>query len=80
LDYFASSSASGRVQRLVLTGGGSRLGGLAERLEAATRLPVLAGNPLRTLKIGRTGLTDEQIDFVQPLAAVPVGLALGAVR
>jgi type IV pilus assembly protein PilM len=80
LDYFASSSAGARLQRLVLTGGGSRLHGLAERLEAATRLPVVVGNPLRNLQIGRTGLTDEQINFIQPLAAVPVGLALGAAR
>jgi type IV pilus assembly protein PilM len=80
LDYFAASSPGERLRRLVLTGGGSRLNGLAERLEAATRLPVVLGNPLRTLQIGRTGLTDEQLDFVQPLAAVPVGLALGAVR
>jgi type IV pilus assembly protein PilM len=80
LDYFVSSSAGTRIQRLVVTGGGSRLHGLAERLEAATRLPVVAGNPLRSLRIGRTGLTDEQIDFVQPLVAVPVGLALGVDR
>ena len=31
------------------------------------------------LRLGKTGLSDEQVDFVQPLAAVPVGLALGAV-
>ena len=80
LDYFASSSAGGRLQRLVVTGGGSRLQGLAERLEAATRLPVVSGDPLRSLSLGHTGLSDEQIDFVQPLAAVPVGLALGAER
>ena len=80
LDYFVSSSAGTRLQRLVVTGGGSRLHGLTERLEAATRLPVVAGNPLRRMQIGRTGLSDEQIDFVQPLVAVPVGLALGVDR
>ncbi len=81
LDYFASSAPAGaRLQRLVLSGGGSRLNGLAERLEAATRLPVSVGNPLSTISVGRTGLSAEQIDFVQPLVAVPVGLALGADR
>lgn len=81
LDYFASSAPAGvRLQRLVLSGGGSRLHGLADRLEAATRLPVTVGNPLSSIAVGRTGLTDEQIDFVQPLVAVPVGLALGADR
>jgi type IV pilus assembly protein PilM len=80
LDYFASSAAGAPLRRLVVTGGGSRLHGLAERLEAATRLPVVAGDPLRSLHVGRTGLTEAQIDFVQPLVAVPVGLALGADR
>lgn len=80
LDYFASSNAGPALERLVITGGGSRLAGLAERLEAATRLTVLAGNPLRNLKVGKTGLSDEQVHFVQPLVAVPVGLALGADR
>ena len=81
LDYFASSAPSAsRLTRLVLSGGGSRLSGLAERLEAATGLPVTIGNPLASVAIGRTGLSDEQITFVQPLVAVPVGLAMGAER
>jgi type IV pilus assembly protein PilM len=33
---------------------------------------------MHALKLGKTGLSPEQIAFVQPLAAVPVGLALGA--
>ena len=79
LDYFAASNPGGPIQRLVVSGGGSRLRGLADRLAAATRLPVETGNPMLGLRLGKTGLSDEQVDFVQPLAAVPVGLALGAV-
>lgn len=79
LDYYMASSGSAQISRLLLTGGGGRLAGLAGRLEAATRIPVVSGNPLATLSVGRTGLTPEQIEFVEPLAVVPVGLALGAV-
>jgi len=79
LDYYMASSGSGPLTRLVLTGGGSRLNGLAERLAAATRLPVEQGNPIAPLQVGDTGLSPEQIQFVEPLAVVPVGLALGAV-
>ncbi|MFN8077495.1 MAG: type IV pilus assembly protein PilM [Kineosporiaceae bacterium] len=78
LDYYAASNPSAPVERIVISGGGSRLEGLLERLASATRLPVLAGDPLATLRIGRTGLDEQQLDFVKPLAAVPVGLALGA--
>jgi hypothetical protein len=33
---------------------------------------------MQSLKIGRTGLSPEQLQFVQPLVTVPVGLAMGA--
>jgi type IV pilus assembly protein PilM len=78
LDYYLASSGSAPISKLVLTGGGARLGGLAQRLQVTTRVPVEVGTPIRGLKVGRTGLSSEQIAFVEPLAAVPVGLALGA--
>lgn len=78
LDYYAASNPSVLVERIVITGGGSRLDGLVDRLASATRLPVVTGDPLAPLRIGRTGLDPDQIEFVKPLAAVPVGLALGA--
>lgn len=77
LDYYLASSGSAPISRLVLTGGGGRLGGLAQRLQVTTRVPVEIGAPMNSLKVGRTGLSPEQIAFVEPLAAVPVGLALG---
>ena len=78
LDYYLASSGSAPISRLVLTGGGARLGGLAQRLQVTTRVPVEVGTPMHGLHVGRTGLSPEQIAFVEPLAAVPVGLALGA--
>ncbi len=78
LDYYIASSGSASIGRIRLTGGGSRLGGLAARLEAATRVPVVQGNPLSSVTVGRTGLSPDQVSFIEPLAVVPVGLALGA--
>ncbi len=81
LDYFSSSAPAGaRLERVVLSGGGSRLAGLPGRLELATRLRVELGNPLQQVALGKTGLSQEQLAFVQPLVAVPVGLALGVNR
>jgi type IV pilus assembly protein PilM len=79
LDYYASSHPGAPVERIVISGGGSRLEGLIERLQVGTRLPVVPGDPLFPLKMGRTGLDQDQLDFIKPLAAVPVGLALGAI-
>ena len=77
LDYYLAQSGSGRLNRLVLSGGGSQLAGLGERLSAATRLPVELARPMSNLTIGKTGLTEEQLDYVEPMVSVPVGLALG---
>ena len=77
LDYYLAQPGAARLRRLVLSGGGGRLGGLPERLAAATRLPVESGSPLPGMKVGKTGLTPEQLAYVAPLASVPVGLALG---
>jgi len=80
LDYYAASNPGVPVERIVVTGGGSRLDGILDRLAAATRLPVRSGDPMAHLRIGKTGLDDAQLSFVKPLAAVPVGLALGGIR
>ena len=59
---------------------GSCLRGLTERLathDAASTSST--ADPISSLKIGKTGLSEQQLSFVKPLAAVPVGLALGAV-
>jgi type IV pilus assembly protein PilM len=78
LDYYLASTGSAPISRLVLTGGGARLAGLADRLQATVRMQVEHGSPMGSVRLGKTGLSPEQIQFVAPLAAVPVGLALGA--
>ena len=79
LDYFVTSSGGQGIDRIVLTGGGTRLIGLAEKLQDATRIQVTRGRAFADLTIGKTDLSDEQMAFVEPLASVPVGLALGGV-
>ena len=77
LDYYSAQPGAARIGRLVVSGGGSRLAGLVERLSAATRLPVEVARPMSTLRLGKTGLTDEQLAYVEPMVTVPVGLAMG---
>jgi type IV pilus assembly protein PilM len=78
LDYYTASPGARPIERIVVTGGGSRLAGLSERLFNSTRVEVERGTAFGELTIGKTGLSPEQMEFVEPLAAVPVGLALGA--
>ncbi len=77
LDYYAAQPGAARIGKVVLSGGGSRLTGLAERLSGATRLPVEVARPMSALKLGKTGLTEEQLAYVEPMVSVPVGLAMG---
>jgi type IV pilus assembly protein PilM len=77
LDYYLAQSDAVRLDRVVLSGGGGLLRGLDRRLSAAVRAPVVPATPLSRLVIGRTRLSPEQLAFIDPLAAVPVGLALG---
>lgn len=78
LEYFAASNPGGPVQRVVVSGGGSRLVGLTQRLALATGLPVEIGDPVHGLRLGRAAPSADTVDAVHSLAAVPVGLALGA--
>jgi type IV pilus assembly protein PilM len=77
LDYYLAQPASVPLRRVIVSGGGARLGGLVQRLALATRLPVEPASPLSNLRVGKTGLTPDQLSFVEPLVTVPVGLAMG---
>jgi type IV pilus assembly protein PilM len=77
LDYYLAQPGSVPLQRLVISGGGARLTGLGQRLAAATRLPVEPGAATAALRVGKTGLSADQLSYVEPQIAVPVGLALG---
>ncbi len=77
LDYYLAQPQAARLSRVVVSGGGSQLGGMVHRLGEILRVPVVPGRPLSNVKIGKLGLSREQLGHVEPLATVPVGLAMG---
>lgn len=78
LDYYLSQEDSEPVSSIVLTGGGSLTAGLTQRLEQTLKTQVQVGSPLSQLNVSKSGLTEEQVAQVEPVAAAAVGLALGA--
>jgi len=80
LDYYDTGHPHSPVQRLVLSGGGSLLDGLAARLADATRVPVHRGDSLTGLRVGRRPLDPDEVAALAPRVAVPVGLAMGGTR
>jgi type IV pilus assembly protein PilM len=79
LDFYAGQPDAVPPERVTISGGGSLPGQLAERLHAALRLPVERARTLASVRVGRLGLDADQLAELEPLSAVPVGLALGAV-
>jgi type IV pilus assembly protein PilM len=79
LDFYRSQQDATPLARVVISGGGSLLGPLVERLQAATGVPVERGRTLAGVRVGRLSLPAEQLAALEPTIAVPVGLALGAV-
>ena len=78
LDYYLAQAEATRISRVVISGGASKLPGLAQRLANALRLPVEPGRVLGSVKVGKIGLNESQLAEAEPLMAASVGTALGA--
>ncbi|HEV7887286.1 MAG TPA: type IV pilus assembly protein PilM [Acidimicrobiales bacterium] len=78
LDYYLAQSQSSPIGRVLVTGGGSRLPGLMERLQSQLGGRVEPAHPLANLKIGQIRLSQAQLAEYEPLMTVPIGLALAA--
>ncbi|MCU1461977.1 MAG: type pilus assembly protein PilM [Acidimicrobiales bacterium] len=76
LDYYVAQVDTAALRRVVVTGGGSLLAGLAERLQATVGAPVEVGHPLLAARVGRTGVPEARLIDAEPMLAVPIGLAL----
>jgi type IV pilus assembly protein PilM len=76
VDFYTSQAASPPVTRLILTGGGSLLAGMAERLGEALGVPVARGQTFSHAPVERDDVSNEQISIAEPFLGVAVGLAL----
>ena len=71
-----SNRPVGALARLYLTGGGSRVPGLAGVLADRLRVPVTQAHPLERLDVAPGAFGELIVDEVAPLLMLPVGLAL----
>ncbi len=77
LDYYLAQAASNPVDRMIVSGGGSKLRGLPAKLEDALRIPVEEAHPLDHLQIGETVYGPDELTEVEPMLTTAIGLALG---
>ena len=78
LDFYHASSVGPQISCLLLTGGGSKLEGLPESFEESLGLPTQLINPFYTVTYDAKVFTQEYLNKIASLAAIPVGLAVRA--
>lgn len=76
LDFYAGLSGVAQIDRVVLTGGGALLGGIAEELNATLGVPVELGHPFKRVPIGPIEVSAEERAVAEPFIGLAVGLAM----
>lgn len=74
--YYQSNHPGAGIEGVVLVGGGSHLPGFGQYLASASRLAVSLGDPLSTIRLGKS-VPRERLVGMETLVAMPVGLSLG---
>jgi type IV pilus assembly protein PilM len=75
-DFFKATASSDRIDRIVLSGGASRVDGFAQALEERFGAPVEAFDPFRKISFEPKRLGISNPENLVATAAVAVGLAL----
>jgi type IV pilus assembly protein PilM len=75
-DFFKATASNDRIDRIVLSGGASRVDGFAGALEARFGTEVTPFDPFRQVSIDPAKLGGISVEEMAPVAAVAVGLAL----
>ena len=78
-DFFKATAASDQIDRLMLSGGASRVDGYREMLQERFSAPVEDFDPFRTIAWDPKKLGRESVEHAST-AAVAVGLALRKVN
>ena len=80
--YRATTEDNGEivVQKILISGGGSKLAGLAEELSRRLELPVEVLDPFRNIKVDTRKFDPDYLSEIMPEMAVAVGLALRGVE
>lgn len=68
------------VQKILISGGGSKLSGLAEELSKRLELPVEVLDPFRQIKVDAKKFDPDYLSEIMPEMAVAVGLAVRGVE
>lgn len=81
-DFYRATAEDGgvTVQKILISGGGSKLEGLSQQLSARLELPVEVLDPFRQIKVDTRKFDPDYLSEIMPEMAVAVGLALRGVE
>lgn len=80
LDFYTSQPDAVQLEKVVLTGGGSLMGGIAERLGASLGVNVEKGHPFERVPVGKIQVSPQEMSVAEPFMGVAIGLALSEVN
>jgi type IV pilus assembly protein PilM len=75
-EFYLASAGDEPIEKVYLSGGCSRLKGLAQVLSSRLKLPVEPLNPFRRIDIPQELFDVDYVNDIAPMAAVAVGLAM----
>jgi type IV pilus assembly protein PilM len=76
VDFYTSQAGAASVGRVVLTGGGSMLGGLPDALGESLGITTEVGHPFSRVPMGHMNVSADQTNVAERYMSVAVGLAL----
>ena len=81
-DFYRATTEDSEVvvQKILISGGGSKLAGLAEELSKRLELPVEVLDPFRSIKVDTRKFDPDYLSEIMPEMAVAVGLAVRGVE
>lgn len=81
-DFYRATTEDGNVvvQKILISGGGSKLAGLAAELSKRLELPVEVLDPFRNIKVDARKFDPDYLSEIMPEMAVAVGLAVRGVE
>lgn len=81
-DFYRATAEDGgvTVQKILISGGGSKLEGLSQQLSQRLELPVEVLDPFRQIKVDTRKFDPDYLSEIMPEMAVAVGLALRGVE
>jgi type IV pilus assembly protein PilM len=76
IDFFNAQNQGTTLERIVLTGGGSLISGLTDRVQSSLGLHTEPGRPFERAPVVKIKVSKQEVSVAEPFMGVAVGLAL----